>query len=167
MRFPSTDHAMMEISPSCPLANRTPKAMHITGACLKDRMSHGIAASLILKAALDDRHIAVHHGYCGPRASRGGDSHVRDVGDAQPRRTHRCYVMPAFWLALIRTYQPKLQVGRNIVHFGGQSTWLRSFAITVMKCLPSNSQSDMGRFARGYFLGERMTKGRFIAKRRS
>ena len=66
---------------------------------------------------------------------------------------------------LIRTYQPKLQVGRNIVHFGGQSTWIFGLSLLPLAevfAIEFTIPIWVALLA-VIFLGERMTKGRFIA----
>ena len=66
---------------------------------------------------------------------------------------------------LIRTYQPKLQVGRNIVHFGGQSTWIYGLSLLPLAevfAIEFTIPIWVALLA-VIFLGERMTKGRFIA----
>jgi len=75
-----------------------------------------------------------------------------------------CVVWHFGW-HLIRTYQPKLQVGRNIVHFGGQSTWIYGLSLLPLAevfAIEFTIPIWVALLA-VIFLGERMTRGRFIA----
>ena len=66
---------------------------------------------------------------------------------------------------LIKTHQPKLQIGRNIVHFGGQSSWM--FGISLLPLVEvfaiEFTIPIWVALLAMFFLGERMTRGRLIA----
>ena len=66
---------------------------------------------------------------------------------------------------LIKTYQLKLQIGRNIVHFGGQSTWMFGLSLLPLAevfAIEFTIPIWVALLA-VLFLGERITKGRLIA----
>ena len=66
---------------------------------------------------------------------------------------------------LIKTYQLKLQIGRNIVHFGGQSTWIFGLSLLPLAevfAIEFTIPIWVALLA-VLFLGERITKGRLIA----
>lgn len=66
---------------------------------------------------------------------------------------------------LIKTQQPKLQVARNIVHFGGQSTWMYGIALLPLAevfAIEFTIPIWVAIFAVS-FLGERFSRGRLIA----
>lgn len=66
---------------------------------------------------------------------------------------------------LIQTQQLKLQIGRNIVHFGGQSTWMYGLSLLPLaKVFAIEFTIPIWvAILAVLFLGERMTLGRLIA----
>lgn len=66
---------------------------------------------------------------------------------------------------LIRTAQPKLQVGRNIVHFGGQFTWtygIKLLPLASVFAIEFTIPIWVGLLA-VFLLGERLTRARIVA----
>jgi len=75
------------------------------------------------------------------------------------------FVAWRFGWHLIRTQQWKLQVGRNIVHFGGQSTWIYGLSLLPLAevfAIEFTIPIWVAILA-VLFLGEPITKGRLIA----
>lgn len=73
----------------------------------------------------------------------------------------------AWWFGwhLIQTQQLKLQIGRNIVHFGGQSTWMYGLSLLPLaKVFAIEFTIPIWvAILAVLFLRERMTKGRLVA----
>jgi drug/metabolite transporter (DMT)-like permease len=66
---------------------------------------------------------------------------------------------------VLRTSQPKLQIGRNIVHYGGQATWVYGLSLLPLAevfALEFTVPIWVAIFAI-VFLGERINRGRLIA----
>ena len=75
------------------------------------------------------------------------------------------FVAWKFGWHLIRTHQLKLQVGRNVVHFGGQATWMYGLSLLPLaKVFAIEFTIPIWvAILAVLFLGERMTKGRLMA----